>query len=407
MIRQFAAGSCYSYIVSSGSEAIVIDPHISLFDPYTAYLKKHKLAVKYVIDTHTHADHFSLAAVLKKEYLSPVLMHEKAVSSVTDNRLKDGAEVKVGALSFKAIYAPGHTDDTINLYGGGLLFTGDTLLIGSVGRADFQNGSPESMFDTLQRLKALPGGTIVYPAHDYNGVHSSTIAKEKGSNPFLKEGDKAAFVSKLRSKVLAKPFNMDNIVRVNRTGEAMRLAMLAPKDAFELFAKVPGPKLIDVRSPLEYGEVHIKGSVNIPMDTLASKLDELSASDNACIILCRTGTRSAMAADMLLQSGIKDVKILDGGMTRWQKERLPVEKGAGGISIERQVRIGAGTLVLSGIVLAAFVHPALIGISVFVSCGLIYAGLTDNCMMGMLLMKLPYNQKLYKTKSGGGTCAMG
>jgi glyoxylase-like metal-dependent hydrolase (beta-lactamase superfamily II) len=407
MIRQFAAGSCYSYIISSGKEAIVVDPHISLFDSYTAHLKKYNLGIKYIVDTHTHADHFSLAAVLKKEYLAPVLMHEKAVSSFAENRLKDGDEVKVGSLSFKVIYAPGHTDDTINLQGEGALFTGDVLLIGSVGRADFQNGSPESMFDTLQKIKALPGNTIVYPAHDYNGVRSSTIAKEKGSNPFLKEADKGAFVKNLRSKVLAKPFNMDNIVRVNRTGEATRLAMISPKDAQELLAKDARYKLIDVRSPLEFTEVHIKGAANIPMDMVASKLDELGKTAEACIVLCRTGTRSAMAADMLLQSGIKDVKVLDGGMTHWQKERFPVEKGVGGISIERQVRIGAGTLILTGIVLAALVHPAFIGISVFVSCGLIYAGLTDNCMMGMLLMKLPYNKKLYKTKSGGGTCAAG
>jgi glyoxylase-like metal-dependent hydrolase (beta-lactamase superfamily II) len=407
MIRQFAAGSCYSYIISSGSEAIVIDPHISLFDSYTSYLKKLNLGIKYIVDTHTHADHFSLAAVLKKEYLAPVMMHEKAVSDVADKRLRDGDEVKVGSLSFKVIYAPGHTDDTINLYGDGSLFTGDVLLIGSVGRADFQNGSPESMFDTLQKIKALPGSTVVYPAHDYNGVRSSTIAKEKGSNPFLKESDKDAFVKNLRSKVLTKPFNMDNIVRVNRTGEATRLAMISPKDVLELLAKDASYKLIDVRSPLEYNEVHIKGSINIPMDMVASKLDELGKANGAYVVLCRTGTRSAMAADMLLQSGVKDVKVLDGGMTRWQKERLPAEKGVGGISIERQVRIAAGTVVLIGLALAILVHPAFIAITALVGCGLVYAGLTDNCMMGMLLMKLPYNQKLYKTKSGGGTCAMG
>ena len=170
MIKQFAAGSCYSYIINSGSEgeaeAVVIDPHISLFDEYAAYLKKNELTLKAIIDTHTHADHFSLAAVLKKEFKVPVLMHEKALSSVADSRLKEGDEVKVGSLEFKVIYAPGHTDDTINLYGSGAVLTGDVLLIGSVGRTDFQNGSPESMFDTLGKLKALPDNTIVYPAHD-------------------------------------------------------------------------------------------------------------------------------------------------------------------------------------------------------------------------------------------------
>ena len=97
---------------------------------------------------------------------------------------------------------------------------------------------------------------------------------------------------------------------------------------------------------------------------------------------------------------------MQGGMTRWQKERLPVIKGEGGISLERQVRLIAGSLVLSGILLSWLVHWAFIFIPVFVSCGLIFSGLTDTCFMGMLLMKLPYNKKLYRTKLGGGTCAM-
>jgi hypothetical protein len=99
--------------------------------------------------------------------------------------------------------------------------------------------------------------------------------------------------------------------------------------------------------------------------------------------------------------------VLDGGVTRWEKEKLPIIKGEGGVSLERQVRLAAGSIVLCGILLSWFVHWAFIFISVFVSCGLIYYGLSDNCLMGMLLMKLPYNKKLYKTKLGGGTCAIG
>ena len=84
MIRQFIAGSCYSYILSSKDEALIIDPHISLLDEYKKYLTKNRLTLKLIVDTHTHADHFSLAAVLKKQFNAPVLMHEKAVSDVAD-----------------------------------------------------------------------------------------------------------------------------------------------------------------------------------------------------------------------------------------------------------------------------------------------------------------------------------
>ena len=91
MVKQFVAGSCYSYILSSQNEALIIDPHISLEEEYGNYLNKNKLTLKFVLDTHTHADHFSLAAVLKKKFKVPVLMHEKAVSSVADKRLKGKA----------------------------------------------------------------------------------------------------------------------------------------------------------------------------------------------------------------------------------------------------------------------------------------------------------------------------
>jgi glyoxylase-like metal-dependent hydrolase (beta-lactamase superfamily II)/rhodanese-related sulfurtransferase len=405
--KQFAAGSCYSYVISSRGEAIVIDPHISLLGDYKAYLRKNKLQLKHIIDTHTHADHFSLAVVLKKELGAKVLMHEKAISEVADVRLKDGDEISLGEVKVRAIYAPGHTDDTVNLYCEGRLFTGDVLLIGSVGRTDFQNGSPESMFDTLQKIKALPDSTIIFPGHDYHGKKSSTIGAQKKTNPFMLALDKEVFTRDMRLKKIPKPFNIDNIVRVNQKGEAVSLSMISPGDALGAAAKDSNIKLLDVRSALEFAQAHIKESLNVPIDILSLKLNELAQANQSYIVLCRTGNRSPMAADMLIQSGIRNVRVMEGGLTRWQKERFPVIKGEGGVSLERQVRIIAGSLVLLGILLAWFVNGVFIFLSIFVSCGLIFSGLTDACLMGMLLMRLPYNKKLYKTKLGGGTCAMG
>lgn len=405
-LKQFIAGSCYSYILSSDGEALVIDPHIGLPNVYSSYLKKRNLTLKFIIDTHTHADHFSSAAILKKQFNAPILMHEKAVSSIVDKRLRDNEEITLGQSRFKVVYSPGHTDDSLSLYGEGRLMTGDVLLIGSVGRTDFQNGSPESMFDTLQRFKALPDETVIFPAHDYHGKSSSTLAQEKEENPFLKESGKEAFVRNMRSKIIPKPFNIDNIVRVNQRGEAASLEMISPRTARELAGKDPQIKFLDVRSALEFVQIHIKDALNVPIDILSAKIDELSQSKQSYIVLCHSGNRSPMAADMLLQSGIHGVRVMDGGMTRWQKEKLPVVKGEGGVSLERQVRMIAGSLVLLGIVAAWLVHWAFLFVSVFVSCGLIYAGLTDNCLMGMLLMRLPYNKKLYQTKLGGGTCSI-
>lgn len=406
MVKQFAAGSCYSYIISSSNEALVIDPHISLLRKYESYLEKNKLRLKLIVDTHTHADHFSLAAVLKKKYQTPVLMGEKAMSSVTDIKLKDNDEVKVGEASLYVIYTPGHTDDSLSLFGQKSLFTGDVLLIESVGRTDFQNGSPEAMFDTLQKLKKLPEDTVVFPGHDYHGKLSSTIAKEKKENPFLQEQNKEVFVRNMRAKQIPKPFNIDNIIRVNRSGEAVSLEMISAREAQSQAQKDSNVKFLDVRSTLEFIQMHIKDSINIPIDVLSAKIDELSKTNNQYIVFCRTGNRAPMAADMLMQAGLHNIKVMDGGITAWQKEKLPLIKGEGGISLERQVRLIAGLLVLTGTLLSLFVYPAFVIIPIFVSCGLIYAGLTDNCLAGMLLMKLPYNRKLYKTKSGGGSCSV-
>ena len=406
LMKQFMAGSCYSYVLSSKNEALIIDPHISLQEEYAGYLKKKDLNLKFIVDTHTHADHFSLAAVLKKKFGAQVLMHEKAISSVADRYLKDNDQIIIGSSSFKVIDTPGHTDDAISLYGEDKLFTGDVLLIGSVGRTDFQNGSPESMFDTLQKFKSLPDETVILPGHDYHEKRLSTIAKEKQDNPFLKETNKEAFVKNMSSKVIPKPFNIDNIVRVNQKGEAAALEMITPKNALEIAKGNPQVKLLDVRSALEYSQAHIKDSINVPIDMLSAKINDLIQAKQSYIVLCRTGNRSPMAADMLMQSGIHGVKVMQGGMMRWQKEGWSVIKGEGGISLERQVRFIAGSLVLLGILLSWFVHWAFIFISVFISCGLIYSGLSDNCLMGILLMKLPYNKKLYKTKLGGGTCSI-
>jgi glyoxylase-like metal-dependent hydrolase (beta-lactamase superfamily II)/rhodanese-related sulfurtransferase len=406
MVKQFIAGSCYSYILISNNEALIIDPHISLVEEYRKYLTKNKFTAKFIVDTHTHADHFSAAAVLKKQLKAPVLMHEKAISGVADKRLKDNDRIDAGTSGIKVIYSPGHTDDAISLYGEGRLFSADVLLIGSVGRTDFQNGSPESMFDTLQKLKRLPDDTILCPGHDYHSQRSSAIGREKKNNPFLKEENKENFVKNMRSKVIPKPFNIDNIIRVNQKGEATSIEMISPSDAASVLKQDQQTKILDVRSALEFSQMHIENSINIPIDMISAKIGELSRSKQNYLVLCHSGTRAAMAADMLMQSGIHTAKVIQGGIARWQKEKLSVIKGQGGISLERQVRLAAGSLVLAGIIMGWLLHWTFIFVSVFVGSGLVFSGLSDSCLMGMLLMKLPYNKKLYKSKLGGGTCSI-
>lgn len=403
--KQFIAGSCHSYILSSQNEAVIIDPHISLEKEYELYLKKNNLTLKFILDTHTHADHFSLAAVLKKKYSIPLFMHEKAISEITDKRLKDNDEIAFGSQKAKILYTPGHTDDAISIYVNNNLYTGDVLLIGGIGRTDFQNGSPESMFDTLVKLKQLPEKTQIFPGHDYHGKHHSILEIEKNKNPFLKESDKLAFTNNLRSKSIPKPFNIDNIIRVNRSGQAVLLGKISAKDAHSIIEKDSLAKIIDVRTIPEFQEKHIKDSINIPLGELNLKINELNLkTDNHLLMMCHSGNRAAMAADMLIQSGFPNIKIVEGGMLSWEKANLPIIKENGNISLERQVRIAAGTLILLGLAMTWLIAKFFIIIPIFICCGLIYSGISNNCLMAMLLMKLPFNKKFYKPKASGGTC---
>jgi rhodanese-related sulfurtransferase len=306
------------------------------------------------------------------------------------------------------ISAPGHTDDSIALDGSGVVFTGDVLLIGAVGRTDFQNGSPEDMFDTLGRLKALGDDTVVYPAHDYKGQTSSTIAQEKENNPYMIEADRDAFSAAARAKVLAKPFNMDSIIQTNRDGSAREIEYITVDEAQERLAAQDEPwTILDVRRPEEYQAVRIENSRNVPLDSLAGRLAEVTGSDQRLILSCVSGARASMAAGVLAAAGVAQITVLKGALNAWRKQGAPVIREEVPISLERQVRIGAGALVLLGALLGLLVNPWFLGIPIFVGSGLLFAGISNTCMMGILLMKLPYNRKaMQKTAPTGGTCSL-
>jgi glyoxylase-like metal-dependent hydrolase (beta-lactamase superfamily II)/rhodanese-related sulfurtransferase len=403
-VISFTAGSCYSYFITDSQQAILVDPHISLVEEYSKKLTKKGLSLVGIVDTHTHADHISSAAILKKEYGVPLYMSERAVSSIATERLNDGDVINVGNIKVTAIYTPGHTDDSISLLAErGDLFTGDVLLINSVGRMDFQNGSPEDMFDSLHKLANLPEETVVRPAHDYRGNMTSTIAEQKKTNPFLREKDKAKFCDNARSKVMPKPSNMDTIIITNQQGTAESFSTVSPKHAYDKL-KESNSVLLDVRTAQELNEmsVELENIKHIPLPSLLSSIGSLST-DDSHYILCRSGHRATMAAMQLLQKGFTKLTVIEGGITSWHKAKLPLKKTDTTISLERQVRIIAGCLVLIGSLLS-LVNLWLIVIPLFVGSGLVFAGVTNNCLMGLLLMKLPYNKKSVLTE--GGTCAM-
>ena len=148
--------------------------------------------------------------------------------------------------------------------------------------------------------------------------------------------------------------------------------------------------LIDVRTPAEHGAVHIAGSRLMPLDRLDPAA--VKAAAGPCVLICQSGKRSQLAYDKLTAAGCQNLSVLEGGIAAWESAGLSVNRGAKAISLERQVRIAAGSLVLVGVILGTWLHPGFYGISAFVGAGLVFAGVTDWCGMAMLLAKMPWNR---------------
>jgi rhodanese-related sulfurtransferase len=154
--------------------------------------------------------------------------------------------------------------------------------------------------------------------------------------------------------------------------------------------------LIDVRTPVEYAEVHAKGAKLIPLDLLDPKAvmaDRNGSAGEPVFVLCKSGTRAAKAVERFRAAGFDNVFSVEGGTQAWERAGLPVVRGEKVMSLERQVRVGAGSLVLLGVLLGWLVHPAFLGLSAFVGAGLVFTGVTDWCGMGLLLARMPWSRR--------------
>ena len=162
-------------------------------------------------------------------------------------------------------------------------------------------------------------------------------------------------------------------------------------------------ELIDVRMPVEFREAHVSFARNIPLDQLdpAAIMQSRKTPGEPLYVICQKGGRGGMAADKFHRAGFDNVINVEGGTLAALNTSLSIVRGKKAMSLERQVRIAAGSLVLIGVTLAYFVHPYLIGLSAFVGAGLVFAGITDTCGMGMMLAKMPWNQ----VAKDGAVCA--
>lgn len=174
----------------------------------------------------------------------------------------------------------------------------------------------------------------------------------------------------------------------------MSAATLAPSEIQRQIVEGDGatPVLLDVRSPAEYETAHIPGSHNLPLDRLDEAADRVAASPRDVVVLCQSGPRSEQAQRALVAAGARDVRVLDGGLRAWQQAGGEVVRGRPKWALERQVRLVAGILVLIGVVGGVLVADPLTYLAGFVGAGLTFAALTDTCLMGNLLSRLPYNR---------------
>lgn len=168
--------------------------------------------------------------------------------------------------------------------------------------------------------------------------------------------------------------------------------ILDPAAADELRRTRPRTRFLDVRTPGEFESVHIRGSYNVPLSELPDHRDEILGVDDPVVLVCQSGNRARQAEELLRDAGMANIRILEGGVSGWRAAGRPVEKGPERLSLERQVRIAAGALALTGGVLALAVSPLWALLPTFVGAGLVFAGITDTCGMAMVLSKLPYNR---------------
>jgi rhodanese-related sulfurtransferase len=197
---------------------------------------------------------------------------------------------------------------------------------------------------------------------------------------------------------------MDTIISANQKGSAEGFSTVPAREAFEKLSE-PSSVLLDVRTTQELNEMSVKVSnvKHVPLQSLASSIGSMSG-QKSYYILCRTGLRATMAAMSLMQNGFANVAVIKGGINAWDKANLPINKPAGPISLERQVRIIAGCLIVAGSLLS-LVNIWFIIVPLWVGGGLVFAGISNNCLMALLLMKLPYNKKSL-SGGGNGSCSM-
>ena len=343
IFEEIRAGGCCSYVVACGESCagIVVDPELSQVDRMLGHIAQAGVRVHYVIDTHTHADHFSASRALARRLGVPRVMHSASVAPDVDIRIDDGETLIAGRLRVRALATPGHTDDSISLVLADRVLTGDTLLRGATGRTDLPTGDPEALHESLfGKLLQLDEALAVYPGHNYKNAPVTTIGQEKTGNPRLQKRDRAAFVEQMHALNLGMPDHLTEALRTNRTGgktvaqlldeAAQRVAFMSMEELHDRVTTGAGALVVlDIRERDAYDAGHIPGARHVPRGQLELRIDGALPDPTVRIVTCcELGKISTLAADTLRTMGYMRAVALDGGMKAWREAGYPIEPGA-------------------------------------------------------------------------------
>lgn len=207
----------YSYLLADPitRDAVIIDPVLEQVERDMSLITEMGVTLRYILETHVHADHVTGGGKLRERTGAQFVAGAANELDCADVLIADGSALVFGGEVIRAISTPGHTDGCTSYVWRNCLFTGDALLIDACGRTDFQQGSPDKLYDSLQKLLAYPDETLVYPAHDYNGRHVSSIGQEKELNPYIVGLDRESFTQKMSELNLPHPRLIDVAVPGN------------------------------------------------------------------------------------------------------------------------------------------------------------------------------------------------
>jgi glyoxylase-like metal-dependent hydrolase (beta-lactamase superfamily II)/rhodanese-related sulfurtransferase len=338
-----------SYLIGSDGEAAVVDPQRDV-DEYIDEANAQGLTIKYVIETHLHADFVSGHQEIAARTGAQIIFGARAGVEFEHRAVKDGEEMTLGDITLRFIETPGHTPEGICVLVTApgepqKLLTGDTLFIGDVGRPDLAGGKgytpqmmAEMMYDSLHgKLLKLPDDVEVYPAHGAGSMcgrnmskeTSSTIGEQRNFNYALKPMSKDDFVTMMTADLPEAPVYFPKDAEINRSG-ARRLSELQPPQALTpqqvQQLRDEGHILLDVRSAADFGAAHVPGSTNVGLGgqfaMWAGSLIPLNAS---IVVIADTGAQVDETVVRLARVGIENVTgYLEGGVESWHAAGLPI-----------------------------------------------------------------------------------